>query len=182
MQYVGELSFPTSPSRKPVLPRMSRYTGMMLAYKVLRMLVTDPEDTHAFSLGIVDKTGKRVRLPKNSEERDAYNHLQRIVFKMQHLIKRAPGGRSRLATWAAALWFVREQAHGELVDCPDSYIIEGIERELRALRREDAAVNAVGGGNVAGVGVGPDGEPGVYRKRRRRVVLGDVLRRRTRAQ
>ena len=32
--------------------------------------------------------------------------------------------------------------------------------------REDAPVNAVGGGQIAGVGVGPNGEPGVNKKKK----------------
>ena len=32
--------------------------------------------------------------------------------------------------------------------------------------KEDAPVNAVGGGNVAGLGVGPQGEPGVKKKKK----------------
>lgn len=31
---------------------------------------------------------------------------------------------------------------------------------------EDAPVNAVGGGNIAGVGVGPQGEPGIKKRPR----------------
>ena len=27
--------------------------------------------------------------------------------------------------------------------------------------KEDAPVNSAGGGNIAGIGVGPDGEPGI---------------------
>lgn len=34
--------------------------------------------------------------------------------------------------------------------------------------REDAPVNNVGGGNIAGTGVGPDGEPGVSKKAQKR--------------
>ena len=32
--------------------------------------------------------------------------------------------------------------------------------------QEDAPVNAVGGGQIAGVGVGPKGEPGVNKKKK----------------
>ena len=31
--------------------------------------------------------------------------------------------------------------------------------------QEDAPVNAVGGGQIAGVGVGPQGEPGIKKKK-----------------
>ena len=36
------------------------------------------------------------------------------------------------------------------------------------VKNEDAPVNAVGGGNIAGLGIGPQGEPGVPRKRGRK--------------
>lgn len=32
--------------------------------------------------------------------------------------------------------------------------------------QEDAPVNAVGGGQIAGVGVGPQGEPGITKKKK----------------
>jgi hypothetical protein len=32
--------------------------------------------------------------------------------------------------------------------------------------QEDAPVNAVGGGQIAGVGIGPQGEPGVTKKKK----------------
>jgi hypothetical protein len=36
--------------------------------------------------------------------------------------------------------------------------------------QEDAPVNAVGGGQIAGVGVGAQGEPGVNLKKKKKVV------------
>lgn len=41
---------------------------------------------------------------------------------------------------------------------------------LKPQVKEDAPVNAVGGGNVAGLGVGPQGEPGVNLKKKKSVV------------
>ncbi len=38
------------------------------------------------------------------------------------------------------------------------------------LKVEDAPVNAVGGGNIAGLGVGPQGEPGVNKKKKKAVI------------
>ena len=35
----------------------------------------------------------------------------------------------------------------------------------KPMQKEDAPVNAVGGGQIAGVGVGPQGEPGVKKKK-----------------
>jgi len=40
---------------------------------------------------------------------------------------------------------------------------------------EDAPANAAGGGNVAGIGVGSNGEPGVDMKKRKRYKKGELL-------
>jgi hypothetical protein len=44
---------------------------------------------------------------------------------------------------------------------------------------EDGAVaaNAVGGGQVAGIGVGPNGEPGINKKKKKSFVLATISRR-----
>jgi hypothetical protein len=39
-----------------------------------------------------------------------------------------------------------------------------IDKKCKPMQKEDAPVNAVGGGQIAGVGVGPNGEPGVKKK------------------
>lgn len=43
--------------------------------------------------------------------------------------------------------------------------------------KEDAPVNAVGGGNIAGVGVGPQGEPGIKKVKRKVMPLMAFVRR-----
>jgi hypothetical protein len=44
------------------------------------------------------------------------------------------------------------------------------------MKQEDAPVNNVGGGQIAGVGVGTQGEPGVTKKKRQ-MLFGDFIRR-----
>ena len=46
--------------------------------------------------------------------------------------------------------------------------------------KEETAANCAGGGKVAGIGVGPDGEPGVG-KRKKSAVIADMLKRRSAA-
>jgi len=64
---------------------MSRIVDNLIAYKILSMMVTNFEDTQAYKLGIIDKTGKVLRKSsslKTTEERDAYSYLDRLVFNM----------------------------------------------------------------------------------------------------
>ena len=44
------------------------------------------------------------------------------------------------------------------------------------LVKEDAPVNNVGGGNIAGLGVGAAGEPGIKRKKKKTIVMGTIKR------
>jgi hypothetical protein len=49
-------------------------------------------------------------------------------------------------------------------------------KTFKKFRKEDAPVNNVGGGNIAGVGVGPAGEPGVKKKKKKNIVMGNIKR------
>lgn len=90
---------------------MSRIVDNLVAYKILSMLVTSFEDTTAYKLGIIDKTGKNLKKAsslKTSEEKDAYSYLHRLVFNMKKIINKLPGGESKLKSLIAALFLVKE--------------------------------------------------------------------------
>jgi hypothetical protein len=90
---------------------MSRIIDNLIAYKVLRMLVTNFTDTEAFKLGIIDAKGKNLRKANtltSTEEKDAYNFLNRLVFNMKKIINKLPGGENKTKSLVAALWLVKE--------------------------------------------------------------------------
>ena len=91
---------------------MSRIVDNLIAYRILKMLVTNFEDTEAFKLGIIDAKGKNIRKAntlQTSKERDAYTYLNRLVFNMKKIINKIPSGESRIKSLVAALWLVKEQ-------------------------------------------------------------------------
>jgi hypothetical protein len=91
---------------------MSPIVDNLLAFRIVKMLVTPFTDTAAYKLGIIDAKGKNVRPArdlKTEAEREAYNYLTRLVFNMKKIINRLPGGESRLKSLVAALWLVKEQ-------------------------------------------------------------------------
>jgi hypothetical protein len=49
-------------------------------------------------------------------------------------------------------------------------------KTFRKFLDEDGIANCVGGGQIAGVGVGPNGEPGVDKKKKKKVVLATLRR------
>ena len=55
---------------------------------------------------------------------------------------------------------------------PSGYTVD----DKGMLVQEDAPVNNVGGGNIAGVGVGPAGEPGIKKKKKKTIVMSMLKR------
>lgn len=83
----------------------------LIAFRILYMLVTSFDKTDAFKLGIIDADGnplKKIKDLKTSEEKDAYDMLDRLVFSLKRLLAKLPGGSSKIASLAAAYWLVKE--------------------------------------------------------------------------
>ena len=104
---------------------MSRVIDGLIAYRVLKLLVTPFNRTKAFELGIIDDKGKVLIKSKQIakhpnaqkqggaiEMRNAYTLLIRFVFNLKRLLSKV-GIRGPLGSAAAAaLAFFKEQ-HGE---------------------------------------------------------------------
>jgi len=85
-----------------------------ITFRFLKLLVTPFDKTEAFKFGIIDKNGKVLRKYKTLEridERKAYTILHRLVFNIKRLIEKLPGGKSRLASYAAALFLIKEHVN-----------------------------------------------------------------------
>ena len=85
--------------------------NLYFIYKFIRILTTPFNKTDAFKLGIVDENGKILKKKaklKTDEEKDAYTMMHRLVWKLKRLMEKIPFGKSRLASYAAALWLIKE--------------------------------------------------------------------------
>ena len=96
---------------------MSRVIDALIAYRVLKLLVTPFNRTEAFKLGIIDDKGKvlkKSRDIKDQKERNAYTLLIRFVFNLKRLLSKV-GVRGPLgSTAAAAIAFFKEQSGEQL--------------------------------------------------------------------
>ena len=91
---------------------MSRVIDNVVAYRILKMLITPFPETEAYHLGIIDAHGKPLRKVSSlatEKEKDSYTYLHRLVFSLKKIINRLPGGESKLKSLVAALWLVKEQ-------------------------------------------------------------------------
>ena len=94
---------------------MSRVIDALVAYRVLKLLVTPFNRTEAFKLGIIDDKGKVLKKSKDikdSKERNAYTLLIRFVFNLKRMLSKI-GIRGPLGSaTAAAIAFFKEE-HGD---------------------------------------------------------------------
>ena len=90
----------------PVEPKrgsMSKGMDIWYTYQFLKRLSTPWEDTQAFKLGLIGKNGKKIRKPKNTNERNAYTLFDRMVFNTKRLMQKF-GLKDKIGTFAAALF------------------------------------------------------------------------------
>lgn len=93
---------------------IKRAGDLVYTFRFLRLLTTDFEDTAAFKAGIIDKEGKRNKeftlntMDNRDIYRDAYTPFHRLVFNIKKLIAKAPGGGSKIASYATALYLMKE--------------------------------------------------------------------------
>ena len=108
---------------------MGRAIDLFVTYRFLRLLTTPFEKTDAFKLGIIDEKGNRIKLPKStkpavelstSELQSAYTILHKLIFNIKKLFNKIPGLRTKVGTYAAALFLLKD-TFKESVDDPDVF-------------------------------------------------------------
>ena len=89
----------------------SRAGDLYYTFRFLKLLTTPWEETEAFKLGLIDEKGKRLKnVPiETSEQKDAYTTFMRLVFNVKRTLNKLPGGTNRLASYASALYLIKEQ-------------------------------------------------------------------------
>ena len=112
---------------------MGRAIDLFVTYRFIKLLVTPFEKTDAYKLGIIDENGNRVMPPpkagvrqtraeplRTSEEKAAYTILHKLVFNIKKIFGKVPGLRTKLGTYAAALFLLKD-TFKESVDDPDVF-------------------------------------------------------------
>ena len=108
---------------------MGRAVDLFVTYRFLKLLTTPFEKTDAFKLGIIDKDGHRIKVPKSSkpavelttsELKNSYTILHKLIFNIKKLFAKVPGLRTKVGTYAAALFLLKD-TFKEHVEDPDMF-------------------------------------------------------------
>jgi hypothetical protein len=87
---------------------ISRTADLFYAFRFLKLLTTSWDKMTAFELGIIDDSGKVIKKPKTNEEKSAYTVFHRLVFNVKRLVSKLPFGKTKLASYATALFLIKE--------------------------------------------------------------------------
>ena len=94
---------------------MSRVIDALIAYRLVKLLVTPFNKTDAYKLGIIDEKGKvliKSRKITNQKQRKAYTLLIRFVFNLKKLLAKV-GIRGPIGSAAAAAIAFFKEEYGD---------------------------------------------------------------------
>ena len=137
---------------------MGRAVDLFVTYRFLKLLTTPFEKTDAFKLGIIDANGHRIRLPKSSkpavelttsELKNSYTILHKLIFNIKKLFAKVPGLRTKVGTYAAALFLLKDTFR-EHVEDPDMFEKEFMKylKENKVELDRDISEEVIGFGEV----------------------------------
>ena len=112
---------------------MGRAIDLFVTYRFIKLLTTPFEKTDAYKLGIIDENGNRIMPPpvnnvrqkvpeplRTTAEKNAYTILHKLVFNIKKIFAKVPGLRTKVGTYAAALFLLKD-TFKESVDDPDMF-------------------------------------------------------------
>ena len=108
---------------------MGRAIDLFVTYRFLKLLTTPFNKTDAYKFGIIDEKGNRIK-KKGSEQPEvvlatsaqlnSYTILHKLVFNIKKIFNKVPGLRTKVGTYAAALFLLKD-TFKESVDDPDIF-------------------------------------------------------------
>ena len=151
---------------------MAGVIDLYLAYRFLKNLVLPFENWEAYKTGVIDKDGA-ILIPKKNRtpaQRDSFGYFDLIGMNLKKLLGKLPGGKSAIASYAAALLLLKEYNKKEVKEDFNDYVdMDWLQKEFNVCLAEaeelfkeegEAPTNNVGDGKIAGT----VGDPPVYPK------------------
>lgn len=140
----------------------SAIVDVYMTYQFIKRLTTPFNKWPAYKEGVIDKDGNILIKRKNlvtQAQKASFRLFDLLTLNMKKLLGKLPGGKSKIATYAAALFLIKEghnYTDDDMISLEEDFadffssnavlIAENME--------EDAPTNNVGGGNIAGTTAG----------------------------
>lgn len=155
---------------------------LYLAYSFIKRLATPFDKWKAYGLGVIDGQGNQLikRRDMNSAQKSAFGIYDLMISKLKKLLAKVPGGSTKLASYAAALWLIKEwncfsdeSMLNESVSEID--LDESLNIFIKQYFNEDGMPGmAAGNGAIDGIGIGPKGEPGLNKVQKTKYIKRNI--------
>lgn len=132
---------------------------IFMTYQFIKRLTAPFNKWPAYKEGVIDKDGniliKRKDL-KTQAQKASFRLFDLLTLNMKKLLGKLPGGKSKIATYAAALFLIKEgqKYSEENMDFLEEDFADFFSTNATMIAEnmeEDAPTNNVGSGNIAGV-------------------------------
>lgn len=139
---------------------------LFVVYQFIKRLATPFSKWESYKTGVIDELGNILVPPndRNIDQQKSFKIFDVMILKLKKLLEKLPFGKTRLASYAAALYLVKEdwqqkteqqilsESALELTDYMRLYRLENYSKML-----EEVPTMSAGAGHIAGMGVnGPD--------------------------
>lgn len=91
---------------------MANLVDLYVVYRILRRLTQPFTEWDAYKLGVIDAQGNILKKGDDRRtiaEKDSLTTFDVLMIKLKKLLGTVPGGKTRLASYAAALWLIKEE-------------------------------------------------------------------------
>ena len=90
---------------------IKRAADLAYTFRFIRMLVMDWKNWDAYKEGLIDENGKRIKSVKmdTDAKKSADTPFSRLAANTKRLLSKIPGGGSKLGSFAAGLFLIKEQ-------------------------------------------------------------------------
>ena len=108
---------------------------LFLVFQFIKRLSTPFKEWDAYKLGIIDETGKQLIKRKDftkRDQKDSFGIFDIMIMKLKRLLEKIPGGKTRIGSYAAALYLIKEQQSLEQggIELAESFTDETLEETL----------------------------------------------------
>ena len=133
---------------------MANLVDLYLVYRILRLFTTPFAEWDANKSGVIDDEGNIV-VPQDKRtpaQDDSFTKFDLLILKLKRVLEKLPFGKAKLASYAAALFLLKEEKNIKEETLEEQFLeyYNG-----KSYLTEDAPVNNVGGGNIAGANGDP---------------------------
>ena len=108
---------------------MGRAIDLFVTYRFIKLLTTPFNKTDAYKFGIIDDKGNRIREDNSTRPKvelttgtlkNSYTILHKLVFNIKKIFEKVPGLRTKVGTYAAALFLLKD-TFKEHIEDPDMF-------------------------------------------------------------